>query len=180
MKVAITGPESSGKSALAIQLAAHYGTLYVPEFARFNLQETGPNYTREDVEDFILRQREWELAAEAFVARRKSGGCEQALLFTDTDAFVFKIWLQVRFNEDSPRTDEWIHNAPADLTLLCRPDLPWTYDPLREDQYNRDELFRCFRTEIEKYQLDSVIIDGSFNERLQKAIAAIDKRRKGR
>lgn len=180
LKVAITGPESSGKSALAVRLAAYYGTVYVPEFARFSLQESGPEYSREDVDLFIAGQRKWESAAEAFLSRRKSGGCEPALFFTDTDPFVFNVWLKVRFDAVSPLTDEWIASAPADLILLCKPDIPWTYDPLREDEHARDELFRRFCAELEAKEFTYTIIEGGFEERLQTAIAQVDKTRKGR
>jgi nicotinamide riboside kinase len=35
------GPESTGKTTLAIQLADHYKTAWVPEFARDFLQRNG-------------------------------------------------------------------------------------------------------------------------------------------
>ena len=39
IKIAIYGPESTGKTTLARQLAAHYNTVWAPEFARDYLQE---------------------------------------------------------------------------------------------------------------------------------------------
>ena len=33
-RISLTGPESAGKSTLAAQLAAHYGTGFAPDFAR--------------------------------------------------------------------------------------------------------------------------------------------------
>ena len=44
-KVAIIGPESTGKSTLCTQLAAHYQTLWVPEYAREYLETKGTSYT---------------------------------------------------------------------------------------------------------------------------------------
>jgi len=39
LRVVLYGPESTGKTTLAKALAAHYRTLWVPEFARSYLQE---------------------------------------------------------------------------------------------------------------------------------------------
>ena len=39
IKIVLFGPESTGKTTLSKQLAAHYETLWVPEFARDYLQE---------------------------------------------------------------------------------------------------------------------------------------------
>jgi len=39
IKIAIFGPESTGKTTLATQLAEYYKTVWVPEFARDYLQE---------------------------------------------------------------------------------------------------------------------------------------------
>jgi nicotinamide riboside kinase len=39
IKIALFGPESTGKTTLATQLAAYYKTEWVPEFARDYLQQ---------------------------------------------------------------------------------------------------------------------------------------------
>ena len=39
VKIALFGPESTGKTTLAKQLAAHYDTAWTPEFARDYLQQ---------------------------------------------------------------------------------------------------------------------------------------------
>ena len=39
LKVVLFGPESTGKSSLAKELAVHYNTFYVDEFARNYLQK---------------------------------------------------------------------------------------------------------------------------------------------
>ena len=49
VKIAITGPESTGKSTLTQLLAAHYQTVYTTEFARSYIQQLNRPYTPEDV-----------------------------------------------------------------------------------------------------------------------------------
>ena len=49
IRIAITGPESTGKSTLARQLAEHYQTTWVPEFARVYLDQLGRPYEEGDL-----------------------------------------------------------------------------------------------------------------------------------
>jgi nicotinamide riboside kinase len=39
IKIVLFGPESTGKTTLSKQLAAHYNTYWVPEYARSYLQD---------------------------------------------------------------------------------------------------------------------------------------------
>ena len=48
-KIVVIGPESTGKSTLCSQLAAHYNTLWVPEYAREYLEKNGTNYSYDDL-----------------------------------------------------------------------------------------------------------------------------------
>lgn len=48
-KIVVIGPESTGKSTLCEKLAAHYNTLWVPEYAREYLEKHGTDYTYEDL-----------------------------------------------------------------------------------------------------------------------------------
>ena len=48
--ITIVGPESSGKTTLARQLAAHYGCPWVPEYAREYLEGLGRMYEEHDLE----------------------------------------------------------------------------------------------------------------------------------
>ena len=46
LKIVLFGPESTGKTTLSIQLAKHYNTVWVEEFARLYLQEVWNNEQR--------------------------------------------------------------------------------------------------------------------------------------
>lgn len=180
MKIAITGPESSGKTVLAIQLAAHFETIYTPEFARFWLQEFGPSYDLESLHTMILGQRSWEENSERFTFSPQSGGCEELLYFTDSDPTVFEVWMNVRFGVSSRLVEEWFNEKPADLTLLCHPDLHWTYDPLRENRSDRYDLFTRYKASLESRRVRFAEIRGVGSERLNCAIESVDAYRKGR
>ena len=95
LRVSLTGPESTGKSTLAAQLAAHYGTSFAPEFAREYLAQSGPHYTPEDLEEIARGQ----LAAEERAAATAHG-----VVFCDSDLLVIKIWFEHSFGT----CPEWI------------------------------------------------------------------------
>jgi nicotinamide riboside kinase len=59
-KIVVLGPESTGKSFLCVQLATHYQTKWVPEFARTYLEKTGPEYHYEDLYEIAKGQLELE------------------------------------------------------------------------------------------------------------------------
>ena len=46
IKIVLFGPESTGKSTLAQELAKHYNTNFVKEFARNYLQEKWDNHKK--------------------------------------------------------------------------------------------------------------------------------------
>ena len=92
-RISLTGPESAGKSTLAAQLAAHYGTAFVPEFAREYLEKNGPAYALPDLAAIARGQLAAEDAAAAQATR---------LLFCDTDLLVIKIWAENAFGTCPP------------------------------------------------------------------------------
>ncbi|HMF72604.1 MAG TPA: ATP-binding protein, partial [Flavitalea sp.] len=48
-RIVVVGPESTGKSTLCQQLAEHYNTAWVPEYAREYLLKHGMNYSYDDL-----------------------------------------------------------------------------------------------------------------------------------
>ena len=166
-RISLTGPESAGKSTLAAQLAAHYGTGFVPEFARQYLEKNGPAYALPDLEAIARGQLAAEDAAAA-QARR--------LLFCDTDLLVIKIWAENAFGTCPPWVLAELAQPRYALTLLLAPDLPWTPDPLREhpDPARRWHLYRLYKAELQRLSWPFVEISGLPPQRLAQAIAAAD------
>jgi NadR type nicotinamide-nucleotide adenylyltransferase len=167
-RISLTGPESAGKSSLAAQLAAHYGTTFVPEYARAYLEENGSAYTLADLEAIAHGQ----LAAEDAAAAQATG-----FLFCDTDLLVIKIWAENAFGA----CPAWVLAALARpryaLTLLLAPDLPWTPDPLREhpDPAQRWHFYALYRAELVSRNWPFVDINGPPAQRLESALAACGK-----
>ncbi|HMO39445.1 MAG TPA: ATP-binding protein [Saprospiraceae bacterium] len=167
LKIAITGPESTGKTTLTRQLAAHYRTLWVPEYARFYLMQLDRPYTHQDVITIAKGQAQWEDELRPL---------SNHLLFCDTDLIVAKIWLQFKYNLVNEWIETQVRSRHYDLHLLCDIDLPWSPDPLREHPELRDrqELLQLYKTTLTSLGANFVLINGNEQERLTQAILLVE------
>jgi NadR type nicotinamide-nucleotide adenylyltransferase len=172
-KIVIIGPESTGKSTLCKQLAAHYNTLWVQEYAREYLLQHGMNYTYED----LLTIAKGQLAGEEAAVEKLLAAGTNSLLFIDTDMYVMKVWCEFVFDN----CHQWILNHIAeqqyDLYLLCNTDLPWVKDELREypDLPTRDRLYHIYKEIMVNQPVPWADISGTDEERLKRAVEAVDK-----
>ncbi|MCB0759263.1 MAG: ATP-binding protein [Flavobacteriales bacterium] len=166
-KVVVTGAECSGKSALSADLAGHYGVTWVPEMAREYLGQLGRPYREED----LLKIAELQLHTEE--ERASEAGSAAPFLVCDTDLITIRIWGEEKYGRSDPWIVQQTEERPYDLWLLCRPDIPWVYDPLRENPHDRDRLFAVYEKTLKALAKPYVIIEGGREERLKQAIAAI-------
>jgi NadR type nicotinamide-nucleotide adenylyltransferase len=170
-KFVIIGPESTGKSTLCEQLAAHYHTDWVPEYAREHLTTHGMAYKYED----LLTIAKGQLALEDAHAARLPGGDD--LLFIDTDMYVMKVWSEFVFCKCDPWILEQILLRKYDGYLLCSTDLPWAPDVLREypDLVTREKLFHVYKDCLINQDTPWSEIRGQAGQRLEGAISAVEK-----
>ena len=168
-KVVVLGPESTGKSTLCSQLAKHYKTTWVPEFAREYLLNLGRSY---QYDDLIIIAR-GQLQAEDEGLKAETG----RVLFIDTDMYVMKVWCEFVFGKCHSFILDQIVERTYDLYLLCNTDLPWIKDELREypDPVNRNMLFRIYKDLMINQDTPWVEISGLDDERLLQAIKAVDQ-----
>ncbi|MCK9422317.1 MAG: ATP-binding protein [Bacteroidales bacterium] len=164
-RIAITGPESTGKSMLSEQLAAHYNTVWVPEFARAYLADLNRSYKEEDIV-YIAQQQLLNEERHSTVANR--------FLFCDTEFIVTKIWSDVKYGHCDPWILRTIENHRYDLFLLCDIDLPWEYDPQREHPDKRKFLFDLYLHELIVRNFPFFVVRGLGPERLNQAVKKID------
>jgi len=176
-KIVVIGPESTGKSTLCEKLAAHYHTSWCPEYAREYLLKHGTNYTYENLLDIAKGQVAME---EKYIDEVKKSSAltahNSSLLFIDTDMYVMQVWCKFVFG----KVHSWILNQiihrKYDLYLLCNVDLPWVKDELREypDLARREKLYNIYKEMMLDQPVPWVDISGNYEERLEKAIAAVD------
>jgi len=176
-KIVIIGPESTGKSTLCKQLAEHYKTFWVPEYAREYLQQNGMNYTYED----LLKIAKGQIATEEMYTDRAAGKKQERslphLLFIDTNMYVMKVWCEFVFQKTHDFILEQLSTRKYDLYLLCNVDLPWVNEELREypDIKTRKQLYDIYQNLMETQDTPWFVVSGNYDERLRKAIEAVDK-----
>lgn len=168
-KIVAIGPESTGKSTLCEQLAAHYDTQWCPEFAREYLLAKGSN--KYDYSD-LLNIAHGQFALELSLLEH----ARNDLYFIDTDMYVMKVWCEIAFEQCHTWILKQIATSNYDLYLLCNTDLPWTPDMLREypDPLFRKRLFLMYKDILVNSGVPWIEISGTDTERLQTAVTTIN------
>lgn len=168
LKIAIVGPESTGKSELSIALAAHFEGIFVPEFARKYVEQLGRAYEYEDICTIALQQiDEQNVFSNKHLSRP---------VFFDTEMIITKVWFEYCYNRVPEFVTKRITEKYFDLYLLCYPDLPWVPDPVREHGGNERLFFYdWYKREIELLNIPYTVIDGFGDVRTQNAIKAVNK-----
>jgi nicotinamide riboside kinase len=165
LRVVLTGPESTGKTQLAAQLAREFGCLWTPEIAREYLTEHGAGYGPEDVRTMarLQAERSAELAASS-----------AQLVFDDTDVLTHRIWYREKYGERDPELEAM--PLEGDLYLLCAPDLAWAADPLREHPKESDRArhFELYKTELEHSKKTYAVVSGQGSARKVNAMRTLE------
>jgi nicotinamide riboside kinase len=188
-KIVILGPESTGKSTLCEQLANRYNTLWVPEYARSYLHEHGMNYSFQDLltiakgqimlEDQYLKELDKKLPSAPSMFPNQHSACPTTRhypLFIDTNMYVMQVWSEFVFGQCHDWILHQIVQRSYDLYLLTNTDLPWVADELREYPAveARQKLFHIYKDILINQPVTWAEIKGTYEQRLEKAIAAVD------
>ena len=170
-KIVIIGPESTGKSTLCTQLAAHFKTKWVKEYAREYLLTHGTDYSVSDLFTIAEGQKKNEVMLTNSLPENYT-----APIFYDTDYKVIQVWSEFVFNQCDNRILKKVAKDNYDLYLLCNTDLPWVADELREypDLKIREELFHYYQQILIDQQVPWVLIKGVEEERLSIAVDAVN------
>ena len=155
----------------------------VKEYARDYLLKNGTKYTFENLLDVAKGQIEKEdtvlQSSMVNIHQSHNGNTKpnSQLVFIDTDMYVMKVWCEFVFD----KCHHWILNTIAerkyDLYLLCNIDLPWVKDELREypDLLTREKIYHHYKDIMVNQQVPWIDINGNYEERLQKAIDAVNQ-----
>lgn len=160
--IIVIGPESSGKTTLCEGLSTHYNVSFTQEYARKYLEIHGSNYNLEDL----------LLIAKGQLLLEQSNKNEFGI--HDTDLLTIKIWSEYKYSFCDPWITQQIEKIKHQnrLYLLCKPDIPWKEDPLREHPFQREEIFETHVRLLENLNANYVLIQGK--NRLALSISKIN------
>lgn len=174
LKIVLFGPESTGKTTLAKQLAEYYKTLWVPEFMREYLQEKWDMHQVKVSKEDLLPIAFGQMKTENEAALKCTN-----LLFCDTNLLEIKVYSEYYYNGCPPIIKKAALKNSYHLYFLTAIDTVWEADDLRDRPEERDKLFRIFETELIKNNLPFQILEGSEPERKKAAVKTIDELLKG-
>jgi NadR type nicotinamide-nucleotide adenylyltransferase len=164
-KIAIVGPESTGKSTMSAYLAKHYQTIWVPEFARKYCE----NLTEEPTWQDEINMFRGQVALEGELLHKAN-----KILICDTTFITVKIWSDHIFGQSPQEVLDELPKHPYDLYLLLNIDLPWQDDPLRDFPQLREHFMDIWIKELDALNANYTIMSGTGQERYDSAVAVID------
>lgn len=170
LKVVLFGPESTGKSTLAKQLADHYNTVFVPEYSRIYAEAQllrNKLLTKSDVMPIAEGQMklENELAPKA-----------NTVLICDTDLLETKVYSEAYYDGFChPKLEKYALGNTYDLYFLTYIDIPWEADALRDKPHERDTMFLAFENALRIHKKPYILLKGTMEERFELAINQIDE-----
>ena len=171
LKIAIVGPESTGKTTLAKQLAIYYNTCWVKEFMRDYLQKKWSNHgLRCAIEDLMpIAKGQIKNENDCAVKANK-------VLFCDTCLLELKVYSEYYFEGFFPeKIFQASKNHSYDYYFLTDIDIPWEADDLRDRPQERSTLFRIFERELQQQDLPYQIVSGSESQRVDSVVKRVEK-----
>ncbi|MDA9073632.1 ATP-binding protein [bacterium] len=170
VKIVLFGPESTGKTTLSIQLAKHYNTVWVQEYARPYLQKVWNQERRTCQQKDILPIAFGQIALENRLAKRAD-----KVLICDTDLLETKVYSSAYYGGFvDPILEKAATENTYNLYLLTYIDTPWEADDLRDRPEQRLEMFEAFQKALDQHQRPYLLLKGDKESRLKKAVEAID------
>ena len=170
VKIVLFGPESTGKTTLSIQLAKHYNTVWVQEYARPYLQKVWNQERRTCQQKDILPIAFGQIALENRLAKRAD-----KVLICDTDLLETKVYSSAYYGGFvDPILEKAATENNYNLYLLTYIDTPWEADDLRDRPEQRLEMFEAFQKALDQHHRPYLLLKGDKESRLKKAVEAID------
>lgn len=166
IKIAVVGPESTGKSTITQALAKHFKTFWVPEYARYYCEALIEPCTLQDEINMFHGQVALEKAVEALV--------ENGLLFCDTTFLTVKIWSDYQLGETPQVVLDTLKKQQYDFYILLKNDIPWEDDPLRDFKGMSDYFMDVWRKELNSLNANYLEVGGLEN-RIENAIHAVNE-----
>lgn len=169
IKIALFGPESTGKTTLAKQLADYYQTEWVPEFARDYLQEKW-----EENQHICIADDMMPIAFGQTALENEKLSKAKKYLFCDTNLMVTRVFSEIYYGFCNPLLDEAALQHEYDLVFLTDIDVPWEKDDIRDTPDGRETVFSTFKQTLINTHKPFITLSGNKESRLAQAVSIID------
>jgi NadR type nicotinamide-nucleotide adenylyltransferase len=166
-RVALLGPESSGKTTLAARLAERFGTVWVPEYGREYCEaRDARTLVHEDFEAIVWGQASLEdrMAAD-------SG----PVLICDTELHTTCTWSEMILGECRPWLVAAARARRYAAMLLLAPDVPWVADGTRVLELERVRHHHLIERELRDAGRGWDAIRGPFAMRERAAVEVVQR-----
>ena len=169
LRIALLGAESTGKTALTQQLAAHFqasgkSTALVPEY----LREWCAAHAR------TPRPEEQLSIATEQAKRVDVAAAEFDIVIADTTPLMIAIYSDLLFDDRSLYDMALAHQRTFDHTLVTGLDLPWVADGLQRDgPHVREPVDALIRAALARGKIDYQVVYGSGAARLENALTCL-------
>lgn len=168
-RVAVIGPESTGKTTLSQALAAHFQTHWVPEYMRGYCQalwdESQQICRREDLLPIAQGQMESE---------NRLAQTARDVLICDTCLWELVVYAYLYFGECPRDLEAAALASHYDTVLLTDIDVPWIADDLRDKPHEREKVLALFQDFLNRNRIAFTLLSGSHEQRLQQAVRLIE------
>lgn len=171
LKVVLFGPESSGKTTLSKQLANHYDTVWVEEYARPYLQKVWNEEQRICELKDILPIAYGQIKLENEMSKKA-----KQVLICDTDLLETQVYSEEYYDGEVPeKLQQAVKENHYDLYLLTYIDTPWVADDLRDRPNQREQMFNAFKKALTRFKKPYILIKGDQETRFNEAVRIIDE-----
>jgi len=171
VKIVLFGPESTGKTTISRQLARHYNSIWVPEYAREYLQNKWNDERKTCEPKDLLPIAIGQIKLENELSKKTD-----SVLICDTDLLETKVYSEAYYQGScDPILDKYAKNNIYDLYFLTYIDTPWEADDLRDKPDERERMFKAFESALKNHNKPYVLLKGNEKERLQLAVKHIDE-----
>ncbi len=162
IKIAVIGPESTGKTELSLWLANKLNGIYYPELARDYVENLGRQYKKTDLD--IITQNQLRQYDKMLISANR-------IHVFDTELIITKVWYEWVYGLLPIKFKQYMEHMKFDFYLLCLPDIPWQPDSVRENGGEaRDDLFNVYKSELEYFGYNYGIVSGTEDIRRQIAL----------
>ncbi|HEX8270977.1 MAG TPA: DUF4301 family protein [Flavobacterium sp.] len=168
-RIAVYGPQCTGKTTLAKQLAEYYNTVYAPEFARDYLSQKSETTARiyEPTDLLPIAIGQTQLENEKLQEANK-------FLFVDTCVLATKVFADFYYNFSEPAIEKAARKHKYDLFFLTDIDVPWEQNDVRTQPTEREAAFEAFKLALIQNKKPFVILSGDAETRLKWAIRTLE------